>query len=118
VPTVVVEALPSAAPSAAPVHGHAQAPVDDIKGQIALIDAARTALSTGAANRALEVLGQYQARYPAGSFRPEATALRIEALAKLGRNAEARALGERFIAEHHGSPLADRVAREIGVSSP
>jgi hypothetical protein len=45
-------------------------------------------------------------------------ALRIQALAKLGRMAEARALAERFVAEHRGSPLASRVAREVGLSAP
>jgi hypothetical protein len=119
---VVAESAPSVAPqppaSAGPTRLRAAAPADEIAGQIALIDAARSALSTGAPDRALDVLGQYQARYPAGSFRPEAVALRIQALAKLGRMAEARALAERFVAEHRGSPLASRVAREVGLSAP
>jgi outer membrane protein assembly factor BamD (BamD/ComL family) len=84
---------------------------------VALIDAARSALSSGMADRALDALAQYQSRYPAGSFRPEATALRVEALARSGRSAEARALAERFVSEHPGSPLADRVARAAGLSS-
>ncbi|HTU63581.1 MAG TPA: hypothetical protein VMF89_34195, partial [Polyangiales bacterium] len=62
-------------------------------------------------SRALEQLRQYQSKYAVGSFGPEAKALRIEALTKLGRTAEARSLAERFVAEHRGTPLADRVSR-------
>ena len=84
--------------------------------QIALVDAARAAVSSGAGGRALEILRLYQEKYPGGSFRPEAAALKIEALARLGRTAEARALAERFVAEHAGSPLAKRVARVTGLA--
>jgi hypothetical protein len=89
----------------------------DLRDQIALIDAARTALSSGAGRRALEILRRYQDGYPAGSFRPEAAALKVEALVKLGREAEARALAERFVAEHRGSLLAERVAKLAGLGS-
>jgi hypothetical protein len=123
-PTITKEstqapASPAMLPRAAPwtrSQSRAEPPADDVAGQVALIDAARSALFAGMAARALDVLGQYQSRYPSGSFRPEATALRIEALAAAGRLAEARALAERFVSEHPGSPLADRVAREVGAS--
>jgi TolA-binding protein len=87
----------------------------DLREQIALIDGARRAVKAGEGDRALESLRRYHDKYPAGSFRPEAAALRIEALAKLGRTSEARALAERFVAEHGRSPLADRVARLTGL---
>jgi len=112
----VIVPPPAAPSSSARLRNRSQSPADDLAGQVALIDAARSALSSGMADRALDALGQYQSRYPAGSFRPEATALRIEALVATGRNAEARALAERFVSEHPGSPLADRVAREVGAS--
>jgi outer membrane protein assembly factor BamD (BamD/ComL family) len=83
--------------------------------QIALIDSARAAVASGAGERALGLLRQYRDKYPAGSFRPEAFALQVEALVKAGRNAEARALAERFVAEHAGTPLAKRVARIAGL---
>ena len=86
--------------------------------QIALMDAARTALLGGANNRALLLLRQYQSKYPGGSFRPEAAALKIETLAKLGRSAEARALAERFPAEYGQGALADRVSRFGGRTHP
>ena len=73
------------------------------------------AMAAGADRRALETLRHYRDRYPAGSFRPEASALEIEALMKLGRADEARALAERFVAQHRGSLLARRVADVAGL---
>jgi hypothetical protein len=42
----------------------------------------------------------------------------VEALVKLGRAAEARALAERFVAEHRGTLLARRVADVAGLTVP
>ncbi len=78
--------------------------------QIALLDAARGAMAAGASERALETLQRYLAKYPAGSFRPEATALKIETLVRMGRTKEARSLADRFVADHKGTPLARRVS--------
>lgn len=85
-----------------------------ISEQIALVDAASAAVSAGAGERALSVLREYQRKYPTGSFRPEVSALRIEALVLVGRRDEARALAERFVTQYKG-PLADRVARVAGL---
>jgi hypothetical protein len=90
----------------------------DLREQIALLDATRMAVSTGAGERALELLRQYKDRYPSGSFRPEAAALRVDALARLGRRAEARAEAEHFLAEFGKGPLGDRVARVAGLDRP
>jgi hypothetical protein len=89
----------------------------DLRDQIEFIDAARASVSVGAHRRALEMLRRYQDKYPIGSFRPEAMALRIEVLIKLGRDAEARALAERFVTEFRGTLLAARVAELAGVST-
>jgi hypothetical protein len=94
------------------------APAADIQEQIALIDAARGALAVGASDRALGLVRRYQSKYLAGSFGPEAAALKIEALNKLGRSAEARTLAAGFAAEYGGGPLADRVARLSGRPRP
>ena len=88
----------------------------DLGDQVAFIDSARAAMSGGGYQRALETLRRYQDKYPTGSFRPEANALKIEALMKLGREVEARALAERFVAEHRGSLLARRVADVAGLT--
>jgi hypothetical protein len=102
---------------AAPAHHHAapSATPADLRAEIALVDAARSAVAGGAGERALVLLGRYDRSYPRGTFRPEAAALRIEALARLGRTTQARALAQRFIAAHADSPLADRVARVTGL---
>jgi hypothetical protein len=83
----------------------------DLRAEIALIDAARGAMQSGAHGRALGLLNDYEMRYPKGSFRPEAMVLRIEALAKMGQQTEASRLAQRFVAKHVGSPLAERVAK-------
>ena len=90
---------------------NAQPMSNDLRDEIALVDAARTALEGGAPERALVLLHRYAASYPAGTFRPEAAVLRIEALAATGRGDEARALARDFVARHPDGPLAERVAR-------
>ena len=75
-------------------------------------------MSAGDHRRALKILRHYADRYPAGSFRPEASALKIEALMKLGREREARALAERFVTEQRGSLMARRVAEVAGLTPP
>jgi acetyl-CoA acetyltransferase len=86
-----------------------------ISEQIALVDAASAAVSAGAGERALAVVREYQTKYPTGSFRPEISALRIEALVLVGRREEARTLAQRFVTQYQG-PLAERVARVAGLS--
>jgi hypothetical protein len=88
----------------------------DLREQIALVDAARATLARGNADRALGMVRDYQTRYPSGAFRPEAAAVRVEALVKLGRTAEARASAERFVLSYGPTPLSDRVARLAGLS--
>ena len=83
----------------------------DLRAEIALVDAARTSVGGGADDRALALLHRYDASYPRGTFRPEAAALRIEALDHLGRGAQARALAQKFVTAHPDSPLVDRVER-------
>ncbi|HEX3904925.1 MAG TPA: hypothetical protein VH853_18975 [Polyangia bacterium] len=83
----------------------------DLRAEIALVDAARTSVAGGADDRALALVNRYQTNYPRGTFRPEVTALRIEALDHLGRGAQARALAQKFVAAHPDSPLVERVAR-------
>jgi hypothetical protein len=108
---------PSVAASAEAQRG--SGPVSsDIAEQIALIDAARLALAGGSAERAITSVRQYQTRYPKGAFRPEAAAIKIEALVKLGHAEEARALAERFLVAHGPSPLANRVTRLAGLNRP
>jgi hypothetical protein len=107
---------PGPAPAKSIHRNRAPAMAGDLRDEIAAVDSARAALSAGDASRALEVLRRYEARYASGSFRPEATAIRIEALVKLGRQSEARTLAARFVAEQRGTLLAKRVAELVGLS--
>jgi hypothetical protein len=113
-PTTDEAATPGTTP-AATRRSRAAAPVGDLGEEIAFIDGARAAVASGASGRALDVLRGYQSKYPNGSFRPEAMALKIEALINLGRETEARPLAERFLAEHRGTLLSKRVAQIAGV---
>lgn len=106
--------LPVVASSTPTSKSRSTAAITDIQEQIALLDAARAAVSGGAAGRALELVREYQAKYPTGAFGPEAAAIKIEALVKSGRREEAKKLAQRFAAEHRGTPLAERVLRLTG----
>jgi hypothetical protein len=118
VPAANLEPQPGAS-AARPIHPfRAATPATALRDQTSLVDAARAAVSSGAANRAIELVRQYEGKYPTGNFRPEATAIKIEALAKLGRTAETRALAERFVAEYGRGPLSERVARIAGIAQP
>jgi len=113
-PAPVAPALEPAA--AAHPHRHhvaPAAPAGDLRAEIALLDAARAAASGGDDARALALLRRYDATFPAGTFRPESTALQVEALAHLGRTERARALARSFVAAHPDSPLVGRVQRAI-----
>jgi hypothetical protein len=101
-----------------PRHARIATAGGDLHDEIELIDAARRAVSAHAGTQALEILRRYQAKCPSGSFRPEAAAIKIEALMALGRDVEARSLAKQFIADHRGSLLASRVAALVGSSEP
>ena len=113
-----VEIRLNGSPPLAQHRSRSAAPIRDLRKQIALIDAARAAISASAGERALDLLRQYQEKYQGGTFAPEAAALKIEALAKLGRAAEARAGAERFRAQYGESPQTDRVLRAAGLAAP
>jgi hypothetical protein len=113
------ESEPSAnVPVPAPPRVRAPGQMAELAAQIALVDSARAALAAGHAERALSIVRDYQLDYPAGTFRPEVSAIKIEALVKLGRKAEARALAERFVKGYGPGPLAERVARLGGLTPP
>lgn len=108
------EGAPSAVAPAASPRARSATSATELAAQIALVDSARAALAAGGAARALSRVRDYQADYPNGAFRPEVAAIKIEALMKLGRKSEARALAERFASSYGPGPLADRVARLVG----
>lgn len=115
-PASTATPAPAAATARRP-RASASAGTGDLSEQIALLDAARAQMHAARYERALDTLRRYLSKYPTGSFRPEATALEIESLAKLGRGAESRTLADRFVAEHQGTPLAKRV-KELTKPAP
>jgi hypothetical protein len=98
------------APAASRRHVTPAPAASDLRGEIALVDAARTAIRASVPERALSLLDHYRKSYPHGAFAPEASVLRIEALDAAGRTTEARTLARAFLTKHPDSPLADRVA--------
>ena len=71
-----------------------------------MLQQVRSALAGGDGGRALRGLDQYDRR--GTRLRTESTILRIEALARVGRRAEAAVLAQRFVADHPTDPLVDR----------
>jgi hypothetical protein len=86
-------------------------PADVLRRELSLIDEARHAVASGHAQDGLRALDRYDLRYPQGRFGPEATALRVEALLKLGRRAQAVALSDALLRTAPTSPAAARVRR-------
>ncbi len=112
-PSTNAVAAPEPRPSSSRAAPHPVASSGDLRAEIDLIDGARAALRDGQTSRALDLLGDHAMHFPHGSLVPEETALRVEALMRLGRSAEARAYARRFVAANPGSPLAERVRRLV-----
>ena len=64
--------------------------------------------------RALAQAEQGARQFPRGFFAQEREAISITSLLRLGRTAEARARGERFLARHPQGPAAEQIRRAIG----
>lgn len=84
-----------------------------LEDELGAIDAARGALASGDPDAALARVHDYQRKFRDGRFAEEAEALEVQALAALGRRAEARTKGARFLASHPGSPYERRVRSAI-----
>jgi hypothetical protein len=105
-PSALVHARPRAAP--------APALADALTDEVRLVADARGALESGDGARALSLLAEHDRRFAAGVLSPEAEALRVEALCRVGRTDEAQVQAARFTDRHPGSPLARRFAAACG----
>lgn len=84
--------------------------VDDaLARETALVDSARRALATGDPTRALRLLDEHRLEFRSGAFILDAEVLRIEALERAGRTAEAGRLAHEFLARHPEGSYARRV---------
>jgi len=77
--------------------------------QVAALDRARDALTSGNAAGALRQVDEYDRQFPRGALAQEAAALRIEALFQQGNRDAALSLAERFLASNPRSPHAARI---------
>lgn len=68
--------------------------------EMRLLDEVRGALKKKQGSSALKKLAAYEAQFPQGTLRPEATVLRVKALEQLGEAADAESLKSEFLHSH------------------
>jgi hypothetical protein len=81
-----------------------------------LIDAMRTALKGGDPAGALGFVTAHEKRFPSGAFVEEREAYAVQALARSGRSAEAKARGAKFRARYPQSlllPIVDKALEDL-----
>ncbi|HEX6278335.1 MAG TPA: hypothetical protein VFZ53_35055, partial [Polyangiaceae bacterium] len=77
--------------------------------ELSILQRARSAVAGGRFSSALDAIAEHQRRFPAGNLREEREALRVRALAGLGRADEARRAAESFRDHYPGSVLSPRI---------
>jgi len=77
--------------------------------QVAMLDAARAALSSGALAEALRLAERYRDAFPNGELAPEAELVAIEVLVEQGARPLAVQRATRFLARYPGDPHTARV---------
>ncbi len=98
-------------PSAAPVLARSVKPAaaDAFSLELELVQQARAQLSAGQPARALQTLGQHQARFPRGQLTQDRLALRALSLCQAGRLEEGRREADRLIQREPQSVYVDRL---------
>jgi hypothetical protein len=97
-------ALPSAPATSA---------VSTLSAEVALLERARRELQAAPAS-ALTTASEHVKRFPRGQLAAERTLIQIDALHRLGRDAEARALGRGLLEGASGGLYAERVRQLLG----
>ncbi len=82
-----------------------------LSAEVAALDAARAASRAGAYNRALDLLGQYQADFPTGVLRADAEVASIEALYEKGERGQASRRAAEFLVQFPNDPHSTAVRR-------
>lgn len=106
-PTTAVQAPASPPPTVARM---------DMDAELASLERARAALSSGDPARALSILDRYATRFPHAAMAPEAAVLRIEALVRAGDRSSAQRVADAFLASNPGSPYAARIRSLVGTN--
>jgi len=91
--------------------------VDLLAREVSLLDGVRAEL-TRAPKRALELLERHAREFPDGALKSEAELLRLEALVKAQRRAQAQQLAQRLSAQNPSGPVAERIQRILEGTSP
>lgn len=91
---------------------------DRLADEMRLLDQARAALAQKTPDKALRLLGTYDARYPQGTLHQEATVLRVSALKGIGKESQAAQLADKFLEEIPNSAHKSRLQPEDGVQEP
>jgi hypothetical protein len=101
------------APAPVPAPKEDRAPVsrrppeaDAYAAELGLLQHARAAVAAARFPAALDSIAEHERRFPAGRLREERDALRVKALAGLGRGDDARTAAERFRARYPRSVLS------------
>lgn len=117
VPELVTEPTPKEpAPtraSAAPAPSAPVAARSSLFDEQRSIEKARAAIARGDSSSGLAALDEYERNFPKAQFRPEALALRIEALSQRGDLRRAHALAEEFRQRYPHHPLLTRVEATV-----
>jgi hypothetical protein len=119
VPVTVVVSAPATPPSIAPSATVAPPvtappkPGSDAAEQLAL-EKIRSALKSGDSAAALAAVVEHEKKYPAGAHAEEREALAVQALARAGRTADAKARAERFHQRFPGSFFTSIVDNAAG----
>jgi hypothetical protein len=74
--------------------------------ELGLLQQTRASVAAGRFSAALDSVAEHERRFPAGRLREERDALRVKALAGLGRGDDARGAAERFRARYPRSVLS------------
>jgi hypothetical protein len=102
-----------AEPAARPLAAKPSAEPAGIDAELEQLDRARSSLARGDAGRALALLSSHATRHHGSMLAQERDALTVKALVSAGRHAEARAVGERFIANYPNGLLLDAVKSSL-----
>ncbi len=86
-----------------------------LKDELLVLERARGAVAQGNSAAANSAISEYRTRFPKGRLYPELTLVRIDLLAQSGRQAQARQLAARFLANHPQSPSAARLKARFGL---
>jgi hypothetical protein len=108
-PAEVAERSKDVAPTGATERQDPDVASPQLARELDLLEKTRVYLARRSAWAALDTLETYGAAFPAGTMKTEAAALRVEALAAVGRRQEAVASGREFLAAYPQNPLAERV---------